>query len=196
MVSTVFFVFLFLPLPLPLSRVVLMKRNTYMQRLVFSKWVKVPSSVIADSSSCIRSRLKVIIRIGIRVLCHAETELVPIAGFRGMWRIVYSLNRKRTSVFALWTTTSSLGAQTAAIICELLAILGCIVIGTLLPTHFWSVLLLLLLLPLSLLSSLFFLFVRTWTKLSPSHKYCFHPSPKESQTRAVILLAPSKTPSL
>lgn len=195
MVSTVFFVFLFLPLPL--SRVVLMKRNTYMQRLVFSKWVKVPSSVVADSSSCIRIRLKLIIRSGIRVLCHAETELVPIAGFRGMWRIVYSLNRKRTSVFALWTTTSSLGAQAAAIICELLAILGCIVIGTLLPTHFWSVLLLLLLLlPLSLLSSLFFLFVRTWTKLSPSHKYCFHPSPKESQTRAVILLAPSKTPSL
>lgn len=174
-----------------------MKRNTYMQRLVFSKWVKVPLSVLADSSSCIRIRLKLIIRSGIRVLCHAETELVLIAGFRGMWlRIVCSLNRKRTSVFALWTTTSSLDAQAAAIICELLAILGCIIIGTLLPTHFWSVLLLLLLLPLSLLSSLFFLFVRTWTKPSPSHKYCFHPSPKESQTRAVSLLAPSKTPSL
>lgn len=82
MVSTVFFVFLFLPLPL--SRVVFMKRNTYMQRLVFSPWVKVPLSVLADSSSCIRSRLVRIIRSGIRVLFHAETELVPIAGFRGM----------------------------------------------------------------------------------------------------------------
>lgn len=84
LVSTVFSVSPYLSPFLPLSRVVLMKRNTYMQRLVFSPWVKVPSSGIADSSSCIRSRLKLIIRSGIRVLCHAETELVLIAGFRGM----------------------------------------------------------------------------------------------------------------